>query len=243
MALGIQKQACKMRPACFKEPEQKENEDSEEKTDSKKRGKSLKKEVNTKKNSSYLSEFKPLISSFKSKDFVWLDPNPVRNDERTFYRDAKIGICTERMSLNYFLGIHPIRVGSVVSLEGEDQHAELELVQIVSMWEDSRSQKCFHGRFLLPGSSTVLADTSSPHELFLLDKCMDLSVYYIVAPIEVAFHEVPKDWKTLGGEVFPGYSKSLSNLERILDRPYRKLLLQAEICARHCEIYQFGSKR
>lgn len=66
------------------------------------------------------------------------------------------------------------------------------------MWENKIGIKMFHATWLWRGSETVLGETSSSSELFLVDDCQDVPVSYVKSKTSVVYRKTPEDWDQLG---------------------------------------------
>ena len=116
----------------------------------------------------------------------WVGDPVAADNKGTFYNAVKIDNNTI------------ITVGDCVFIEPMDPTIPLHIVKVAFMWENNRGVKKFHGTWFWRGCETVLGETSSTSELFLVDDCQDIEMPYIKARTNVAFKNTPDNWTDLG---------------------------------------------
>jgi DNA (cytosine-5)-methyltransferase 1 len=92
-----------------------------------------------------------------------------------------------------------ISVGDTVSVQSEDEHLPIFIIQVYYMYEDSEGNKEFHGCWFSRGSDTILGETSDSNELFLIDLCDTNPITSIISKVNVAYQPPASDWAARGG--------------------------------------------
>lgn len=104
--------------------------------------------------------YRKKLGSFKSRSvsISWVG-EPIGQDAKgSFYKAVK-------------LDSEILEVNDYVFIESVDPQVPLQIVKIIYMWESKFNVKMFHATWLWRGSETVLGETSSSSELFLVDDC------------------------------------------------------------------------
>lgn len=96
------------------------------------------------------------------------------------------------------LDTETIEINDYVFIESVDPTVPLQIVKIIYMWENKMEIKMFHATWLWRGSETVLGETSSSSEVFLVDDCQDVPVAYIKSKTTVLHRDIPDNWNELG---------------------------------------------
>lgn len=91
-----------------------------------------------------------------------------------------------------------IEVNDYVFIESVNPCVPLQIVKIKYMWQNKMGIKMFHATWLWRGSETVLGETSSSSELFLVDDCQDVPISYVKSRTTVVHKTTPDNWDELG---------------------------------------------
>lgn len=68
------------------------------------------------------------------------------------------------------------------------------------MWEDTKGNQFFHGQYFINGFDSVLGETANKTEIFLLNKCEDISLQSVVGRVIAVYTPPTEDWANRGGE-------------------------------------------
>ncbi|KAL7287133.1 hypothetical protein TKK_0018750 [Trichogramma kaykai] len=132
---------------------------------------------------------KKMIGVIKSRDVTveWIGEPLASDQNRTFY--SEVALDSEHIALNDY-----------VFIESVDASVPVQIVKVIYMWETKLNLKMFHGTWLWRGSETVLGETSSSSEVFLVDDCQDVPISYIKSKATVVHKSTPENWNELGNE-------------------------------------------
>ncbi|XP_014214363.1 DNA (cytosine-5)-methyltransferase 1 [Copidosoma floridanum] len=133
-----------------------------------------------------LDAHKKMRGSLKSRScrMEWIG-EPVGVDSKGCRFYSALQLENEVISLNEFIYIESI-----------DPSVPLHIVQIKYMWQNKIGIKMIHATWLWRGSQTVLGETASSNELFLVDDCQDVPASYIKCKTAVVYRNMPENWKS-----------------------------------------------
>ncbi|XP_055925172.1 DNA (cytosine-5)-methyltransferase PliMCI-like isoform X3 [Argiope bruennichi] len=111
--------------------------------------------------------------------------------------------CRVEKSKKYFEAAYindgKVLCGDFIMVEPSDPSTPMYIARIQSMFETLSGKKMFHGLWFERGSSTILGETSDPHELFGTFECEDNEMHSVKCKCTVIYKEPPENWFQLGG--------------------------------------------
>ncbi|KAK3733077.1 hypothetical protein QZH41_008420, partial [Actinostola sp. cb2023] len=87
-----------------------------------------------------------------------------------------------------------INVGDFVQVCPDDLHTPFYIACVAYMWENSKSKKMFHARWMTRASETVLGESADPAELLLADDCDNNPLGSILKKCTVTYRDSLKLW-------------------------------------------------
>lgn len=100
-------------------------------------------------------------------------------DERVYYESVNID--GELLSVGDCVCVRPDEEERIRQTEEPDPW----FAKIQYMWQDVDGSEQFHARWFIHGSDTLLQETASPRELFLLNECDDIDLYSVMSKCTV----------------------------------------------------------
>uniref|UniRef100_T1J9Z9 DNA (cytosine-5)-methyltransferase n=1 Tax=Strigamia maritima TaxID=126957 RepID=T1J9Z9_STRMM len=108
--------------------------------------------------------------------------------KKTFYKSVKIN------SETYNVGDH-------VLVYPNSPEVPMFTAKIMYMFEDNfTKKKIFHAHWFCRCTDTILGETSSDNEVFLVDECENSLLDIIMSKCEIVYRPPPTSWAYLGGE-------------------------------------------
>lgn len=135
-----------------------------------------------------------IMSKLKEKtssQVSWVG-EPFECSKGKFYEAVMIN--SEKIEKNDYIFIEPI-----------DSTIPMQVIKVKYMWENKLGIRVLHGSWLWRGKETILGDTSSPRELFLVDECQDVPIAYVESKANVIKYDLFNDFKEKGISMICAY--------------------------------------